>query len=63
MKHYQYNGPVIYGYGVVHTPNWSGETYANTKGRALSNIKYRYKKEHGLVQSTKIVFTNDIMEV
>lgn len=63
MQHYKYEGPVMSIYGQVTTPKWVGETYADTKAKAKSNMQYRYKKEHGLVASAKISLPNDIVEV
>lgn len=44
MQKWQYNGPVGY------NNNWSGrnfkaETMAESQGKALSNIRFRYAKE------------------
>jgi len=63
MQHYKYEGPVMSIYGVCTTPKWVCETSADTKAKAQSNIKYRYKKEHGLLASAKISLPNDIKEV
>jgi len=63
MKHYKYSGPVLSVYGQCTTPNWSGETHANTIAKAQSSMKYRYKKEHGLLQSAKIFLPNDVVEI
>ena len=63
MHHYKYQGPVLSNYGLCITPNWSADTYAISKTKATSNIKYRYKKEHGLIQKTNIFLPNAVVEI
>ncbi len=58
MNRYSYDGPVemfdkFIGY-------WKAETYAETEKKAMSNLKYRYKKENGLVANTKIALTGKL---
>jgi len=63
MKHYKYDGPVTSISGQCTTPNWSADTYANSKTKAINNIKYQYKKKYGIVQGTKLLFPNDVVEI
>jgi len=61
MNRYKYEGPVMSIYGQIINPKWVCETSADTKEKAQSNIKYRYKKEHGLLASAKISLPNDVV--
>lgn len=46
METYIYKGPVLlYGKTICH--NWQGETTAPSERKALSNLIYRFKKDHG----------------
>ena len=63
MHCYRYEGPVLSISGQCATPNWTAETHANSLTKAQNNIKYRYRKEFGLVQKTKIFLPNDVTEV
>ena len=55
IKHhtYSYKGPVM-AFGVCVLRDWQTTTWAPTEKRALANLAYRYKKQHGLVASAKI---------
>ena len=56
MNYYTYEGPVVNNYNQLITNKWSGETYANSDKKAKSNLYYQFKKEHGLLQTAKVVF-------
>lgn len=53
MVVYIYEGPVVY-FGKVIDSKWRAETQANTITRAITNLKYRAKTEHGLIATTAI---------
>lgn len=53
MEHYIYEGPVL-GLSRVITEKWRGETYAISKRKAMGNLAYQFKKQHGLSKSAKI---------
>lgn len=61
MEHFSYNGPVLNNFNQVITTKWEGETYANTDRKAKSNLGYQFKKEHGLLQSAKIILPNKMI--
>ena len=48
MGLYTYSGPVLY-YDKVLTNNWTAETYADSKARAISNLKYQFKNRANLM--------------
>ena len=58
MNYYSYSGPVINNFNKVIVNNWSGETYANTDKKAISNLSYQFKMEHGLLQTANIKLFN-----
>ena len=58
MGYYGYDGPVMNNFNQIISNKWTGETYANTDKKALSNLMYQFKKENGLMASTKIKFVN-----
>lgn len=62
MNYYTYEGPVMNNFNQLITNKWSGETYANTDRKAVSNLSYQFKKEHGLLQTAKVKLLNKPME-
>lgn len=58
MNYYSYSGPVINNFNQIITNNWNGETYANTDKKAMSNLSYQFKKEHGLLPTAKVRLTS-----
>ena len=46
MHTYFYNGPVIQFNNTINE-SWSAKTKANSPQKAISNLIFRYKKEHG----------------
>lgn len=62
MNHYMYIGPVINNFNQIIKNKWEGETYANTDRKAMSNLNYQFKKEHGLLKSAKVVLINEIVK-
>lgn len=60
---YLYDGPVRR-FGKIFDNRWRAFTYATSRSKALSNLAYRYKKDHGLVVSTKVRLSpNRLIEV
>lgn len=53
QRKYFYRGPITM-FGTVIVDHWYGVTTAVSKGRAYSNLIYRFKKEVGLRPSAKI---------
>jgi len=60
MNYYTYKGPVMNNFNQIITNKWEGETYANSDKKAASNLNYRFKKEHGLQQSAKVILLDSI---
>ena len=50
---YRYRGCVKQ-FGKIINESWTAETSAVSASKALSNLTYRYKKEHGLTSSARI---------
>lgn len=50
---YLYEGPVIE-FDICIERHWIASTYAVSGKKALSNLSYRYKKEHGKTADSKI---------
>lgn len=60
-KEYNYSGPVMqFGKCVLHT--WTATTYAPSKQKAMSNLKYRYKRDHNLVSTANITLPGKLTE-
>lgn len=59
-KKYTFSGAVLK-FGIPVSTCWHAETVAPSKERALSNLKYRYKKEHGLISSVQIELDGKII--
>ena len=58
MEYYTYEGPVLNNFKQIIANKWTGETYANTDKKAVSNLNYQFKKEHGLMQTAKIILSS-----
>lgn len=43
-------------------PRWSAQTYAPTRAKAMSNLKFKFKQENGLVPGVKIELTGELKE-
>ena len=50
---YTYEGPVIFDEGPIQR-HWYAATYAISAKKAISNLMFQYKREHGLPINTKI---------
>lgn len=53
LKTYEYVGPVMI-FNQCVADRWVGYTTAASKGRALSNLKYQFKKETNRIPSSKV---------
>lgn len=51
---WNYSGPVVDYFGKVIATSWRAQTTAPTKERAISNFKYKFKKENGIVPNARI---------
>lgn len=54
---FHYKGPV-YKVG-TYIGDWEGDTWAQSEGKALANLCYRYKTTHNLLPSAKITLDPD----
>lgn len=61
-KEFRYSGPVMR-FGTCIERDWKATTLALTKKKALSNLTYRYKRDHDMVPSTKIELPGELVEV
>ena len=62
MIQYRYIGPV-YVFNNLVASNWTADTLAVSKNKALSNIMYQYKKKNNLISSAKINMPGKIIEI
>lgn len=53
MDLYSYCGPVTMFDRCIDT-HWHGETRAISEKKAISNLVFQYKQQHGLVPSSRI---------
>ena len=58
---YRYRGAVKQ-FGNIICENWVAETSAVSASKALSNLTYRYKKEHGFTSSAKVELDKKCLE-
>lgn len=63
FKKYIYEGPVVDQFGFCIMSNWRGETYAPSKAKALSNLKYQYKNKFNRSVNTKIELTGKLHSI
>lgn len=65
MHLYSYEGPVS-SFGHIISDCWKKNTQAVSKAKALSNLKYNYKRDHELEPDFKIElfekYLNDLTE-
>lgn len=61
MERYIYEGPVL-GLTRVISEKWRGETYAVSEKKAKSNLTFQFKRQNGLVSTTKIFFPFSLMK-
>lgn len=60
-KFYEYRGPVAR-FGDVIERDWKAETWAQSEKKALSNLTYRYKRDHNMIPSTKVTLLGKLVE-
>lgn len=59
MHKYSFVGAVYTFHSDCVDEKWRGETYAPSKAKAISNLKYRFRKENNLQMYTPIDFDGD----
>lgn len=58
-KEYTYSGPVMeFDKCIQHS--WSATTWAPSEKKALSNLAFRYKRDHNRAADSKITLTGKI---
>lgn len=62
MNKYVYDGPVSES-GRLITNRWRGETFANSEGKARSNLAYQFKRASNRPSMAKITLTGNITMV
>ena len=53
MQKYTFVGSVTK-FDILLCSKWEASTYAPTKEKAISNLKYRFKKENGIAYSVPV---------
>ena len=56
---YSFVGSVLK-FGSLVCDDWKAETFAPSKAKALSNFKYRFKRENDLVPSVNIELVGSV---
>lgn len=59
MNKYFYDGPVME-FDICIADHWKGETIANSKKKAISNLTYQFKKQTNRANYTKITLPGEI---
>lgn len=62
LKEFSYVGPVMV-FDTCVERSWKASSMAESKIKALSNLTYRYKKEHNLPWNYKVELTGEIKSV
>lgn len=60
-RRFKYDGPILF-YNNVVDNNWKAITYAETKRRAISNLKYQANRYLGKTEKNKISLPGNIVE-
>lgn len=58
-KTYSYRGPVM-NFDTCIERNWETETWAPSEKKALSNLAFRYKRDHNMAKNCKITLPGKI---
>lgn len=58
-KQYEYRGPVME-FDTCVERDWKATTWAPSEKKALSNLAYRYKKEHNRTARAKITLPGKV---
>lgn len=58
-KQYEYCGPVME-FDICVERTWKASTWAPSEKKALSNLTYRYKRDHNRAPQTKITLPGKI---
>lgn len=61
-KRYSYEGPVCE-FDRVIASMWTAETYAPSKKKAISNLAFRFKREHNKIRTAKITLPGKLAVV
>lgn len=61
MTKYIYEGPVTE-FGKLVCDRWKGETMAPSPNKALSNLKFRYKKENNKTINSRVELLKEYLK-
>lgn len=59
---YDYEGPVMK-FDICIDRNWKATTWAPSEKKALSNLTFRYKRDHDMVGSVNITLPGKIKKI
>ena len=58
-KKYTYEG-AVYAFDNLASSHWTASTWAVSESRAISNLKYRFRRFAGMVNNTPITFSGKL---
>lgn len=58
-RQYTYEG-AVYAFNDIVSYRWKASTWAVSKEKAIANLKYRFRKSAGMIQSIPITFSGKI---
>lgn len=61
-KHYSYSGPVCE-FGRIIANNWTAETSAPSREKALSNLAFQFKRDYDKIKTAKITLPGKLTVV
>lgn len=63
MSKYSFSGQVFIFYSQLVERHWTGQTYAVSEAKAITNLKYQYRKANGLSMSTPVDLEGRLIKV
>lgn len=61
MIRYMFTGQVVDQFGNILDRHWKGETFAESRAKAKSNLNYQWKKKHNYPRETKVILDGKFM--
>ena len=61
MKKYTFSGAVRDSFSRILCRAWRGDTYAQSREKAMSNLSYQFKKSAGLAAYSRVVLEGSIL--
>ena len=59
-RKYSYKG-AVYVFGSLVSTHWEASTWAVSEAKAVSNLKYQFRKHAGVVNSAPITFSGKVV--